>query len=117
MPAPGLVAMGDSLVSSEVGLLTELAFDPLLQFVLRDTGLAPGAPQSLMIALTPVMRYQPGKAFRLELTGNQRLDKSDIYPDTVGDAARPYLVGMELGHNVQLLLAGMVAGSRVPVRW
>lgn len=111
VPAQELLGHTSSLLPHlEIHFALELRLDALLQVeALGTRGLALAVAQPLLVAIAAVLCHQPGKAFRFQLTGNQRFDEGNIDTDTIGDATGANAVGVKFRNNMQLLLAGEMA--------
>jgi hypothetical protein len=75
-----------------------------------------GFAQTLAMALAAIVFDHGGKALLLDLTGDQRLDESNIDTHTIGDAIGPDPMRMELRDHAQLGVAIKRARSRVAER-
>lgn len=81
----------------------ELRLDFLLHLVLGNALPDAGVLHTLLVALPAVMSNKAREALGLYFARDQLLDKRDIDAHPIGYPARPDLVGVELGHDMNLL--------------
>ena len=93
----------------------KLTLDALFLLVAAGTAVSIAVAHALLVALAPVVGHQPGEAVFLDFTGNQLFNKRNIDSNTVCDPAGTDFVGMELGHDMDLLLTAMGTATGVTV--
>ena len=95
--------------------LQKFTLDSLLEFETRDTSVANGVSQPLLVPALAIMMHQLCETLRFGLPGDKLLDKRYIDTNPIGNAAGANFVGVKFRHNANLLLPRMVARARVPI--